>query len=140
MSFIINYHANDEWHWIIGAAHTGWYSYYTGRKVYACDNEPDPQVRALCENECQDPDNYDRCYYDEVINVFGTIHDPSDGVVPLPAQEALPGKLGWTKTAGLPPFGDDPTGCGHQEARNHAGMTDALTRVFNGEPHPVFQR
>jgi hypothetical protein len=68
----------------------------------------------------------------------GTVHEPSDVVVPLTSQLALPGKLDWTVTAGL--ANGDPTGCGHQEARNHPGMTGALTRVFAGEPHPIFFR
>jgi pimeloyl-ACP methyl ester carboxylesterase len=134
-------HANDEWHWVIGASGTSYVTYSTGRKISICDDIVNPRQRAKCEEECLSQNNYEDCFIDEAPIVYAqTRHDPSDGVVPLPAQEALPGKLGWTKTAGLPPFGDNLTGCGHQEARNHAGITTALTDVFNGVPHPIFFR
>ena len=77
-------------------------------------------------------------WMEEVISGWATIHEASDGIVPLSVQKDLPDKLGWTVTAGL--ANGDATGCGHQEARNHPGITTALTSVFNGEPHPVFQR
>jgi pimeloyl-ACP methyl ester carboxylesterase len=132
--------ANDEWHWIIGAAHSGTVVSYTGRKKYACEDERDPNVRAWCETDCQQRrDNGDEsCWYDEVIYVTGTVHEPSDAVVPLTSQLALPGKLDWTVTAGL--ANGDPTGCGHQEARNHPGITKALTDIFLGTPNQVFRR
>ncbi|MFZ4542718.1 MAG: hypothetical protein ACOYOA_01620 [Saprospiraceae bacterium] len=46
--------------------------------------------------------------------------------------------MAWTVTAGL--ANGDPTGCGHQEARNHPGITKALTQVFDGVPDRKFLR
>lgn len=130
-------HANDEWHWIIGASHKGWFSFPTGNMKHICADEPDTQVKAQCYSDCA-ANNDEGCWVEETISGWATIHEASDGIVPLPAQEALPDKLPWTVTAGL--ANGDPTGCGHQEARNHPGITKALTDVFNGVPDMIFFR
>lgn len=140
-----DFDANDEWHWIIGAAQKGYWHYFTGRRVHMCDLEKDPQVRAYCYADCADK-NDEGCWIEEVISGYGTIRDASDGVVQLGVQKAMPDKLAWNITAGVgaPKPGETDrigdTGCGHQEARNHPGMKEALIRVFKGEPDFRFER
>jgi hypothetical protein len=77
-------------------------------------------------------------WVEETISGWATIHEASDGIVPLSVQKDLPDKLGWTVTAGL--ANGDKTGCGHQEARNHPGIKNALVDVFNGVPDVRFLR
>jgi pimeloyl-ACP methyl ester carboxylesterase len=130
-------HANDEWHWIVGAARTGSWSYSTGNIKHICADEPDVQVKAQCYSDCAN-NNDEGCWIEEIITGYGTIHEASDGIVPLSVQKDLPDKLPWTVTAGL--ANGDKTGCGHQEARNHPGIKQALIDVFDGKPNIAFKR
>ena len=121
--------ANDEWHPIIGAGNfTQTVCYQTGNMVSIC-LDPDPQVQAGCEQMC--PPDKDGCLVPEEICYQQQIFIESDGVVPLNAQDALPDKLGWTRTA---------MGAGHQEERNHPQMTEFLEEIFDGGAHPIFTR
>jgi hypothetical protein len=118
---------NDEWHNIIGAGIFASQGCYMVQK-HICEDEPDPQVAAFCWADCAGK-NDEGCWYEVPICYTQYSYKPSDGIVPLTSQEALPGKLSWTRQA---------DGAGHQEERNHPKMTEALKEVFKGKPHPIF--